>query len=132
MAFYALGTKPLQDILKEISPVTKQVWLADDATGAASLTNLKMWWDTIILEGPKFGYHVNESKSWLIIKDNNKLDYAKEMFYDTSIHRSHNYVMVKCIIGTVVKRCQRSASKFWKTSFCEIIKKLLYLLRRLK
>ena len=85
MAFYALGTKPLQDILKEISPVTKQVWLADDATGAASLTNLKMWWDTIILEGPKFGYHVNESKSWLIIKDNNKLDYAKEMFYDTSI-----------------------------------------------
>ena len=85
MEFYALGTKPLQDILKEISPVIKQVWLADDTTGAASLTNLKMWWDTIILEGPKFGYNVNESKSWLIIKDNNKLDYAKEMFYDTSI-----------------------------------------------
>ena len=53
--------------------------------GAASLINLKVWWETIILEGPKFGYHVNESKSWLIIKDNNKLDYAKELFGDTAI-----------------------------------------------
>ena len=40
MAFYALCRKPLQDILKQISPLTKQVWLVEDATGSAYLTNL--------------------------------------------------------------------------------------------
>ena len=43
-AFYALGTKPIQDALKRISPQTIQVWLADDVTGASSLINLKAWW----------------------------------------------------------------------------------------
>ena len=85
MAFYALGTKPIQDALKLISPQTIQVWLADDATGSSSLINLKAWWDTIITEGPKFGYYVNESKSWLIVKDASQLDYTKELFSDTAI-----------------------------------------------
>ena len=85
MAFYALGTKTLQDILSNTSPSTKQVWLADDATGAASLNHLKIWWDTILREGPKFGYYVNESKSWLIIKDPHHLEFAKGLFADTAL-----------------------------------------------
>ena len=85
MAFYALGIKPIQDALKLISPQTIQVWLADDAAGASSLVNLKAWWDTIITEGPKLGYYVNESKSWLIIKDASQLDYTKKLFYDPAI-----------------------------------------------
>ena len=36
-------------------------------------------------EGPKFGYYVNESKSWLIIKDPHQLDFAKDLFSDTAI-----------------------------------------------
>ena len=85
MEFYALGTKPIQDALKLISPQTIQVWLADDATWASSLTNLKAWWDTIITECPKLGYYVNESKSWLIIEEARQLDHTKELFCDTVI-----------------------------------------------
>ena len=63
----------------------KQVWLADDVTGAGKLRELRYWWDKVIEEGEKIGYYVNESKSWLIIKDPTKLNQAKEMFTDTQI-----------------------------------------------
>ena len=83
--FYNQGTIPLQNILQLISPQIKQVWLADDATGGGSLPNLLTWWNTIITEGPKFGYIVNEPKSWLIIKDSNNVNYAKDLFKDSNI-----------------------------------------------
>ena len=38
-----------------------------------------------ISEGKKFGYYVNESKSWLIIKNPNHLDHAQNIFKDTGI-----------------------------------------------
>ena len=41
MSFYGLSTRPLQRILRIISPALKQVWLADDATGAGKLKQLK-------------------------------------------------------------------------------------------
>ena len=68
MQFYALGTNPLLENLRSRMPEISQVWLADDATGAGKLSHLKDWWDLLILEGRKLGYHVNESKSWLILK----------------------------------------------------------------
>ena len=40
MSFYALSTVLMQQKLRSISTV-KQVWLADDATGAGKITNLK-------------------------------------------------------------------------------------------
>ena len=69
MAFYALGTTPLLDILKIKCTQISQVCLADDSTGAGKLADLKKWWNTIISEGEKYGYFVNQGKSWLIIKD---------------------------------------------------------------
>ena len=39
----------------------------------------------MIAEGKKYGYFVNESKSWLIIKDNSQLENAKMIFHDTAI-----------------------------------------------
>ena len=45
-----------------------------------TLLSLKKWWDIIISEGQKLGYYVNESKSWLIIKDRIKLETAKQIF----------------------------------------------------
>ena len=83
--FYNQGTIPLQDLLHSSSPGVKQVWLADDATGAGTLTNLKKWWDTIVSEGTKVGYYVNEPKSWLILKDANALEQATEIFEGTGI-----------------------------------------------
>ena len=63
MSFYTLGTSILLDRLKLISPTTSQVSLADDITGAGKILDLRKWSDTIISEGKKFGYYVNQSKS---------------------------------------------------------------------
>ena len=45
MSFYGLGTKPLLDKLSQEVSQVKQVWLADDASGAGTLLSLKKWWD---------------------------------------------------------------------------------------
>ena len=85
MSFYALGISILLDRLKISSPNTRQVGLADDITGAGKIHDLRLWWDTIIMEGKKVGYYVNETKSWLIIKDAEKLNHAQDIFNDTGI-----------------------------------------------
>ena len=43
MSFYALGTVQIQHRLRLSASDVKQVWLADDATGAGSLNSLKKW-----------------------------------------------------------------------------------------
>ena len=47
---------------------------------AGTLVNVKTWWSAIIHEGSKFGYYVNEDKSWLIIKNKNLLNEAEQIF----------------------------------------------------
>ena len=85
MAFYALATAPLITILQLMSPDVGQVSLADDISGASVLISLKKWWDNVIIEGEKYGYFVNESKSWIIIKDPAKLQEAQRIFSDSAI-----------------------------------------------
>ena len=62
-----------------------QVWPADDATGAGTLTDLKKWWDQVTQVGRLYGYHVKPSKSWLIIKDCSKIEEAEELFKSSPI-----------------------------------------------
>ena len=69
MSFYALATVEIQNHLQITGSEVKQVWLADDATGAGSIESLKKWWINIIEEGAHYGYYVNESKSRLILKN---------------------------------------------------------------
>ena len=38
-------------------------------TGAGKLHLLRKWLDDIIKNGPKFGYHAEPTKSWLIVKE---------------------------------------------------------------
>ena len=59
--------------------------MADDATGAGKLKKLKVWWDKIIQEDTKLGYFVNESKSWLILKNPDELVSAQNIFENSSI-----------------------------------------------
>ena len=47
MAFYGIGTNLILRILREEVPDVKQVWLADDATGAGKLQALRQWWETV-------------------------------------------------------------------------------------
>ena len=84
MAFYALSTLLMQNRLRKIKDV-KQVWLADDATGAGKIESLKSWWDSLVIEGEKCGYEVNASKSWLISKSEDIQTYAKQVFNQSGI-----------------------------------------------
>ena len=63
MVFYALGTTPLINTSQIPSSEVRQVCLADDISGAGSLDDLIIWWKSVISEGKKFGYLVNEKKS---------------------------------------------------------------------
>ena len=79
MSFYAISTVLVHERLRTITSV-KQVWLADDATGAGTVNGLLQWWNLVIYEGRKYGCHVNELKSWLIAKDDRLLELAKDKF----------------------------------------------------
>ena len=76
MSFYALGTS----VLIYSNNNAKQIWLADDAAAGGSLKQLKTWWDNLICEGEKFGYFVNQKKSWIILKDPKNVEIAKDLF----------------------------------------------------
>ena len=84
MAIYALGTTPILNKLRKYEGV-KQVWLADDAASTGNQKILKDWWDEIIYEGKKYGYFVNNSKSWLILKNSELLEEANDIFRGTGI-----------------------------------------------
>ena len=91
MSFYALSTSVMINSLhfslsSEAVPQVKQVWLADDGTGAGKVSALKSWWDLLLVEGGKIGFHVNAGKSWLIAKNDAVFNEASELFNGTSIN----------------------------------------------
>ena len=66
MPVYALATLPL---INQLPQSVRQVWYADDATAVGSVANLRDWWDSIKVLGPKFGYFPNSGKTWLVTKE---------------------------------------------------------------
>ena len=84
-AMYALAVRPLIDRLQSPCPTVKQVWYADDATGAATCSELRTWWDTLLAQGGCFGYHPNASKTHLIVKEQ-FLDEARRQFQGTNVN----------------------------------------------
>ena len=88
-AWYAISTVPLMLCLptkgndKALSLL--QAWFADDSAASGLLSEIKAWWDTLLQEGTNYGYLVNSSKTWLIVKDPAKLALAKEIFKDTGV-----------------------------------------------
>ena len=76
MAMYSIGVTPLINDLQ--GPHVRQVWFADDATAGGSLTGLHKWWSELQSLGPSYGYFVNASKTWLIVKPE-YLDVAREL-----------------------------------------------------
>ena len=83
MAKYAIATRPLIERLA-INGIT-QAWFADDSTAGIKLPKLKQWWERIKEEGPKYGYFPKPSKCYLILKNEDILEVAKEMFSDVKI-----------------------------------------------
>ena len=85
MAMYALAIRPLIDRLQSLCPTVKQVWYADDATVAATCSELRVWWDTLVALGQDFGYHPNVIKTHLIVKKQ-FFDKAKCLFEGTNVN----------------------------------------------
>ena len=84
MALYAISLQPLITRL-HITSSTKQCWFADDASGAGTAIQLKKWWDTLIEDGPEYGYHPKDDKCWLITKPE-KEEIIREIFKETEIN----------------------------------------------
>ena len=102
MSFYALGIAPMPTILRITSPNVSQVSLADDVTGAGTLEKLKTWWDNVITQGTKFGYYVNQSKSWLIKqrKISNMQKHYSEIQTSTSLQKEKGILALRLAIQT--------------------------------
>ncbi len=82
MAMYALAVKPLICKLKTDVPKVKQVWYADDATGAGSWDDLRVFWDNLQQHGTGYGYHPNAIKTHLI----EYADKASVLFAGTGVN----------------------------------------------
>ena len=91
MAEYAIGIRPLIDILSSVTKMSElmQAWYADDSAAAAgTLRKLREWWDLLAVNGPKLGYFPKAVKTVLILKDKSLLPAAKVLFGDTGIEIS--------------------------------------------
>ena len=87
MAMYGLGVKPLIDELSTVCSPNEmcQVWYADDSSGGGKLLKIKQWLDIIKEKGPKHGYFAKLSKTILILKSEEYLEQANELFKDYGI-----------------------------------------------
>ena len=117
MGMYAVGTRPLLDILHNQTDPTRcqQVWYADDSTAAGLLGEIRHWWDILNDAGPKFGYYPKPSKTILILKDPEKLELAKQLFDGTGIKLTLTGERhLGAVIGTQEFRDQYVSSKVQK------------------
>ena len=85
MAFYALATVPLAQRCKV--DLSGEAWFADDAAGSSTILILRNWWDKLVQYGPAYGYFVNGSKTWLVVKEQH-LTAAKAIFANTEVQVS--------------------------------------------
>ena len=75
-------------MITKFSNTVKQMWYVDDAAAAGLLTDLCTWWDMLCGIGPPFGYFVNSSKTFLIVKVTH-LPMARAIFEDTAWNSIH-------------------------------------------
>ena len=82
MAMYAIGVRPLINELSNISKSDEfcQVWFADDSSGGGNLSQVRQWWDEMKEKGPKYGYFPKASKTHLILKKEEDLEKATQLF----------------------------------------------------
>ena len=84
MVFYALATLPFVRHLRTTHANIRQLWYADDSSGAGKLRALRRWWDDVDETGKPYGYHVNASKTLLLVKPD-LLNLAHSVFAGTGI-----------------------------------------------
>ncbi|CAB4020077.1 Hypothetical predicted protein [Paramuricea clavata] len=90
------------------TPEVKQVWLADDSAGGGKLVPLYDWYKQLTLERTKYGYFVNGSKSWLIVKSELLAEEAKKVFGEEVNVTTEGHSHLGAVIG----------SKDYKDQYC--------------
>ena len=81
MAMYALT---LAALVRDLVPLCRQVWYADDATGCDDLVRLRNWYDALSEKGPSYGYYPSPDKCVLVVKPG-KVEEANAIFKGTGI-----------------------------------------------
>ena len=88
MAAYAIGITLLLKLLHELicmnNYISKEVAFADDFTVAGKISEIRKFWDMVIISGPKYGYFPKAEKYFLIVKEN-YIDVANDQFVDTNV-----------------------------------------------
>ena len=82
MPWYSVNTSIMIQSLRTNTPGVTQVWLAEDSAGGGQIVPLHDWYNHLGQEGKKYGYLVNGSTSWLIVKSDVHVDEAKRVFGD--------------------------------------------------
>ena len=84
MAIYGLAVTPL---IKELSNLCTpeeldQTWYADDSSSGGRLQRLKEWWLMLKEKGAPYGYIPKPSKTHLLVKNEEHLQLATELFQE--------------------------------------------------
>ena len=85
------------------------MWLVDDASAAGKLEDLVKWYKQLIKSGKDHGYNVNKGKCWLIVKNQDLEEKAKELFGETINTTTERQRHLGAVIG----------SKEYKDSYCD-------------
>ncbi len=85
MGMYALAVKPLISSVQSHIPEFSQVWYADDATGAGRCSDLRAWWDNLVIRSHGYGYFPNAAKTHLIVKEE-FMERAECLFAGTNVN----------------------------------------------
>ena len=109
MPWYSVNTVIIINQLRIQHPDISQVWLADDAAAAGKLKPLFEWYNELDAEGKKYGYYVNKSKSWLIVKNPEMENIAKSIFGNNVQITSEGKRRLGAVIG----------SKEYEREYCE-------------
>ena len=127
MRWYSVNTAVMIQSLRLNIPEVKQVWLADDSAGGGRLMHIHNWYKYLKGEGKNYGYLVNGSKSWLIVKSQELAKEAKRIFGDEVNITTEGQRHLGAVIGSKEYKEQycRDKVQVWKrniTSLAEIAK----------
>ncbi|XP_022802897.1 uncharacterized protein LOC111340333 [Stylophora pistillata] len=116
MPWYSVNTSTMIQSLRWHVPEVKQVWLADDSAGGGRVEDLNHWYKYLCEDGKKYGYLVNGSKSWLILKSQELVDEAKWVFGDEVNITTEGKRHLGAVIGSKVYRDHYCTEKVqgWK------------------
>ena len=109
MPWYSVNTTIMIQSLRTYTPNVKQEWLTDDSAGGGRILPLYNWYKHLCQAGKKYGYIVNGSKRWMIVKSQTLADEAARVFGSEVNITTEGQRHVGAVIG----------SKDYKDQYCE-------------